>query len=293
MNKVLLTGANGFTGKFVTSELVAKGYNVIGVVCSEKAKKGQIYCDLRDKDAVLSCLKEVKPDYIIHLAALSYVEHKQQEEFYNINIFGALNLLDAATELKLNLKKVILASSANVYGSSDPTGKITESNILCPVNHYSMSKIAMEQMAKLWFDRLPIIITRPFNYTGPGQDERFIIPKIVSHFKNNKKTIELGNINIYRDFSDVRDIARYYSDLLQSDIISDVVNLCSGNTYSLTNIINIMEGISNYKINIEINTKFIRNNDINILSGDNSKLKTITKCECINIEQTLSDMYKY
>ena len=291
MKKVLLTGVDGFTGKYVAKELTEKGYQVIGLVYKH-AGEGQVACDLTDKQAVKNCLVEVKPDYVIHLAALSFVGHADQRAFYDVNVFGALNILEMAKEIGISFKKVIFASSANIYGNPIAIEKIDESVAPAPVNHYAMSKLAMEHMAKLWFDDFPLLITRPFNYTGPGQAEQFLIPKIVSHFKKKAAEIELGNIDVYRDFSDVRDIAKAYVRLLESSARSEIVNLCSGNVSSLSSIISKMEDIAGYKINVKVNPAFVRDNEIKVLGGDNSKLVFLTGFKpTITIDQTLLDMY--
>ncbi len=291
MKKVLLTGVDGFTGKYVENELVSRGYSVIGLVYRD-ASEGQVACDLTDRDAVFECLEMVKPDYIVHLAALSFVGHADQKAFYDVNVFGALNLLEAAKDLNLNLEKVIFASSANIYGNPEDVRCISESVVPSPVNHYAMSKLAMEHMAKLWFTQVPMIITRPFNYTGPGQAEHFLIPKIVSHFKKKATQIELGNTDVSRDFSDVRDVAQAYADLLESGAESEIVNLCSGQVTSLSDIISKMEDIAGYRIQVHVNPDFVRENEIKVLGGDNKKLLSITgKAPSIKIEQTLADMY--
>lgn len=291
MDKVLLTGIEGFTGQYVANELVAKGYQVIGMVYNN-AKDNQVCCDLTDKDAVIACLNNIKPDYVIHLAALSFVGHSNQKEFYDVNVFGALNILEAAKELKLTFKKVIFASSANIYGNPVDVEKITECENPAPVNHYAMSKLAMEHMTRLWFNEVPLLITRPFNYTGPGQAEHFLIPKIVSHFKRKSLDIELGNIDVYRDFSDVRDIAKAYVALMESDARSEVVNLCSGNVSSLSSIISTMEKIACYEINVKVNPDFVRANEIKVLGGDNTKLQKLAGFKpTITIDKTLLDMY--
>ncbi|HIH0800584.1 TPA: GDP-mannose 4,6-dehydratase [Vibrio cholerae] len=291
MKKVLLTGVDGFTGKYVAKELTEKGYQVIGLVYKH-AGEGQVACDLTDKQAVKNCLVEVKPDYVIHLAALSFVGYADQRAFYDVNVFGALNILEMAKEIGISFKKVIFASSANIYGNPIAIEKIDESVAPAPVNHYAMSKLAMEHMAKLWFDDFPLLITRPFNYTGPGQAEQFLIPKIVSHFKKKAAEIELGNIDVYRDFSDVRDIAKAYVRLLESSARSEIVNLCSGNVSSLSSIISKMEDIAGYKITVKVNPAFVRDNEIKVLGGDNSKLVFLTGFKpTITIDQTLLDMY--
>lgn len=291
MKKVLLTGVDGFTGKYVARELMEKGYQVVGLV-HKNAGPDQVACDLTDKQAVKDCLSQVRPDYLLHLAALSFVGHSDQKAFYDVNVFGALNLLEMAKELGLTFNKVIFASSANIYGNPVGIEKIDESVVPAPVNHYAMSKLAMEHMAKLWFDDVPLIITRPFNYTGPGQAEQFLIPKIVSHFKRQAAEIELGNIDVFRDFSDVRDIAKAYVCLLESDVRSQVVNLCSGHVYSLSSMIEKMEVIAGYKIEVKVNPAFVRANEIKVLGGDNAKLVALTGFKpTMTIEQTLLDMY--
>lgn len=290
MDKVLITGVNGFTGRYVKTALERNGYSVVGMV-SSGPKEGQIACDLTDRQAVFEMMKIVRPDYIINLAAISFVGHEKQSEFYDVNVFGALNLLESAYSLDLPIKKIILSSSANIYGNP-LTEKIDECQSPSPMNHYAMSKLAMEYMSRLWFEKLPIIITRPFNYTGPGQAPHFLIPKIIHHFQQKKTVIELGNTDVSRDFSDVRDISLCYVKLLASDMHSDVVNLCSGKVHSLDYVIKAVEEIARYKIEVKINPDFVRSNEIKILIGDNSKLfdKISFKPE-ISLKQTIIDMF--
>jgi len=290
MKKILVTGINGFTGKYVAEELNRRGYDVVGLVQTNPIEN-QVVCDLTDKKAVKHCLEEVRPDGVIHLAALSFVGHDDQKAFYDVNVFGCLNILESVNELGLDVSKIILASSANIYGNPD-VEKIAESQDAAPVNHYAMSKLAMEHMAKLWFNKLPIIITRSFNYTGVGQRDNFLIPKIVNHFRENKAEIELGNIDVSRDFSDVRDIAVSYIDLLESIVTDEVFNLCSGNVHSLSSIITKMEDIAGYSIDVRVNPDFVRANEIKVLGGDNTKLLNMTGSKpSISIDKTLFDMY--
>ncbi len=130
----------------------------------------------------------------------------QDESIYAINTFGPQYILDACLKLKKSPKRIILASSSTIYG---PQGneRLNEHSLVNPTNHYACSKWAMEQIAATYADRLNITITRPFNYTGVGQDIKFLVPKIISHFKQKAATIKLGNIDVWRDFSDVRWIA--------------------------------------------------------------------------------------
>ncbi|WP_409419056.1 GDP-mannose 4,6-dehydratase [Marinomonas sp. RS-M-Aa-14] len=290
MRRVLVTGSNGFTGRYVVTELKRRGYDVVEIV-RKKNSTDQVECDLSDKAHIKYVFSKIQPDYIIHLAALSFVGHHDARAFYDVNLFSTLNILEACNELDLDISKIIISSSANIYGNPD-VELISEDQPPSPVNHYAMSKLAMEHMCKLWFDKLPILITRPFNYTGVGQDLKFLIPKIVDHFRRNEKTIELGNLDVYRDFSDVRDISSYYVDLLESDVKSEFVNLCSGSLYSLFFIVEKMEEIADYKIEVNINPSFVRSNEIKKLCGDNSKLMRIINHPPVYcLEDTLKKMF--
>jgi nucleoside-diphosphate-sugar epimerase len=288
MKNVLVTGAEGFTGRYIVTFLKNAGYQVTSLV-RHSSDEGTLSCDLTNKENVFDVIQSVSPDAIIHLAAISFVGHDDLSEFYNINLFGTLNLLDA---VRLHAKdcRVVLASSANIYGEQGHK-PIVEQSCPNPVNHYAMSKLAMEHMAKLYFEDLNIIVTRPFNYIGPGQDSKFVIPKIVSAFSKGERILELGNVNVSRDFSDVRDIANYYVKLMESSVKSEFVNLCSGMVYSLLDIINYLERICSYKMEITVNQKFVRANDIIMLKGSTKKLNLIVgDYEKIPLDKTLTDM---
>ena len=128
-------------------------------------------------------------------------------------------------------------------------------------------------MAWLWADKLPLLITRPFNYTGVGQEARYLVPKIVDHFQRRAATIELGNVNVARDFSDVRAIASAYQGLLESEAVHQVVNLCSGSSHTLKGIIELCTQQTAHQPDIVVNPAFVRANDVKVLYGDNSRLK--------------------
>ena len=280
MKTALVTGANGFTGQYLVHALKEQGVRVVA-----------LNCDITDIDAVRVAVMDSKPDWVVHLAALSFVAHADEEAFYAVNVFGTLNLLKALYELSESPQKILIASSANVYGTP-AVECINESICPAPVNHYACSKLVMEHMVSTWFDRLPIIITRPFNYTGPGQDERFLIPKIVSHFSRQEAVLELGNIEVSRDFSDVRDVISIYLSLLNSDVQGIKLNVCSGEIYSLQEVIQYMSEISGYEIQIKVNPAFVRPNEISVLKGDSSLLfQSIGQFPKRPLYSTLQDMY--
>jgi nucleoside-diphosphate-sugar epimerase len=122
----------------------------------------------------------------------------------------------------------------------------------------------MDHMTHSCFDRLPIVLARPFNYTGIGQDEKFLIPKIVSHFKRRALSIELGNLDVSRDFSDVRDVVAVYADLLldAQGVEGQTLNVCSGRAYALRDVLNLAESITKHTVEIRVNPALVRSNEV-------------------------------
>lgn len=272
--RILITGSEGFTGQYVVNEFKLAGYEVYGTGSRHANPIDYQYyqAKLSDKNAIIKLLSEVKPNLIIHLAALAFIGTDEKESYYDTNLIGTLNLLEAVSKSNINVDKILLSSSANVYGNQS-SGILNEENICLPENHYAASKLAMEYMAKIWMSQLPIIITRPFNYTGKGQAEHFLIPKIIAHFKEKSEVIELGNINIWRDFNDVRTIAYVYRQLIELGNVSEVYNVGSGRMYSLKEIILLCEKITGHSIEVKINPQFIRYNEVDKLCADTTKLE--------------------
>jgi nucleoside-diphosphate-sugar epimerase len=165
----------------------------------------------------------------------------------------------------------VLASSANIYGNQT-VGTLTESTTPNPANDYAVSKLAMEYMAKLWMNRLPITITRPFNYTGVGQNPFFVVPKIVQHCREQRNAIELGNLNVGRDFSDVRDVAAIYATLAEHPLAGEVLNICSGHCHQLNDVLAMAQSISQHTLEVRVDQSLVRNNEVKELRGDVTKL---------------------
>ena len=277
--RILVTGLSGFTGQYLRMGLESNGHHVIG-----------LQADLTSLGDTTSDVKKARPDAVIHLAGIAFVGHGNADSFYNVNIIGTRNLLLAIEHTSPNIKTVLLASSANVYGDKTE-GQLTESATLNPINDYAVSKLSMEHMSHLWSNRLPIIITRPFNYTGLGQSERFLIPKIISHFKRKANVIELGNIDISRDFGDVRSVSAAYKGLIESPPIGQTLNICTGRAYSLKHIVELCQNITAHTIDIQINPQFIRENEVRTLTGDPTLLrKTLPNWNAIPFTETLQWM---
>jgi nucleoside-diphosphate-sugar epimerase len=292
MRRALITGANGFTGRYLFAALKAAGFRVFGTVHHDEPTEPDCHAvDLCDREGLRAVVAEVRPEVVAHLAAISWVAHGDAEEIYRVNIVGTLNLLDALASLDARPRAVLVASSANVYGNAS-VEVIDEAVSPAPANDYAVSKLAMEYLVRLWMDRLPIVITRPFNYTGIGQSPNFLLPKIVSHFQARKPVIELGNTDVARDFSDVRTVVVAYRRLLELAPAGEVFNVCSGSAHALTDVLRMMADIAGYEIEVAVNPAFVRANEVKRLVGSNAKLaRAIGPVPAIPLPETLRWMY--
>ncbi|MDT3501659.1 GDP-mannose 4,6-dehydratase [Stenotrophomonas maltophilia] len=285
--RVLVTGASGFTGRYVIERLRAAGCDVHDLHSADTATS----VNLLDRAALKQHVAKVRPQRVVHLAAISFVAHGDADEIYRVNVVGTRNLLEALASLDEAPGNVLLASSANVYGNA--SGVLDEQAPLSPQNDYAVSKMAMEAMAALWIDQLPLTLVRPFNYTGVGQDEKFLIPKIVAHFRRGADVIELGNTDVSRDFNDVRGVAAAYEGLLALPGNGQTYNVCSGQEHSLHEVIERMRGISGRDIEVKVNPAFVRANEVKSLRGDNGKLRAaVGSLPDFDLGETLRWMYQ-
>lgn len=276
MRRALITGINGFTGPYVAAELEQAGWEVWGIGSQEASDVTKLYqqVNILDTDALAKTVAKIAPNVVVHLAAISFVAHNDADAFYRVNIVGTRNLLAALAPSRPTLDCVLLASSATIYGNSIQ-GVLAETSLLNPANDYAVSKLAMEYMAKLWADKVPIVIARPFNYTGVGQSESFLLPKIVSHIRRKAEFIELGNLDVSRDFSDVRSLASAYRQLLEAQPIGQAINVCSGTATSIREILALVQHLSGHAMDVRVNPEYVRSNEVKELRGDCSKLRSI------------------
>lgn len=274
--KILVTGAGGFTGRHVVDLAQARGHDVVA-----------LQSDLRN---VAELGREVAGhdfDTVLHLAGISFVGHVVASDFYDVNVIGTLNLLDALAARMIRPVRVVLAGSANVYGNAR-TSPLDETQAPAPVNHYAMSKLAMEYMARTRLDALPIVLARPFNYTGVGQDRSFLIPKLVAHFAGRQPVVELGNIDVEREFNDVRFVAEAYLRLLERGVPGEVYHICSGQPVSLRAVLDQLERITGHAIEVQVNPAFVRAHEVHRLCGNPDKLVRMAGAiKTPTLEQTL------
>lgn len=286
----LVTGVTGFTGKYVKAQLEASGCRVHGWSHGGDAAPDTTRVDMVDRGAVRDAVEALQPEVVVHLAAISFVAHGDADAIYRLNVVGTRNLLDALAAQVQRPRRVILASSANVYGNA--AGVIAEDAVPSPQNDYAVSKLAMEYMAKLWHEQLPITIIRPFNYTGVGQSPKFLLPKIVQHFQRRAHVMELGNLDVSRDFYDVRNVAEAIVRLVECVDAEGVYNICSGKEYSLKSVVEMMSEISGHHLEVRVNPDFVRANEVKSLRGDNARLfGKVGALPAFDLKKTLAWMF--
>ena len=280
--RIGLTGSQGFTGVHFTRAAHSAGHEVC-----------PIQADLTQAPAlageVAGLCAQAPLDAVVHLAAISHVAHADLDAFYRVNVVGTSYLLDALLQAG-QTPKVLLASSANIYGNTDQS-PIRESQAPSPANHYAVSKLAMEHVARLYLDRLDLLFVRPFNYTGPLHDESFLIPKLVRHFAERRPAVMLGNLQVEREFNDVRMVCASYLGLLSHGQKGEAYNICSGQSYSLTQVIQRLTDLTKHPISVEVNPAFVRANEVHRLCGNPDKLhSTLGGLHHYTLDDTLAWM---
>ena len=296
MSRTLVTGAAGFTGRYLAQALADRGHEVHGLVHSHEAGPvagfAQTHAaDLADPDSVKKIVADVRPDFVVHLAAIAFVAHGDIEQMYRTNIVGTRQLLEALAGASRVPSSVLLASSANIYGNARE-GVLDETVPPAPANDYGVSKLAMEYVARLYAARLPITVVRPFNYTGRGQDPSFLLPKIVAHARERAPVIQLGNLDVARDFSDVRTVAAAYARLLtEPAVIGETYNISSGQAVSLRSVVEMVSELSGHPLKVTVNPALVRANEVRSLCGSAAKLESVIgPLDTIPLRQTLSWM---
>ena len=287
--RVIITGAAGFTGKYMVNELVQHGYEVIGTYHNKIYEDGAIDCrwykiDMTDCSQCNIMLQDLEPEAVIHLAARNNMVYAQKNpaETIHTNMTVTVNLLDAVRQFAPECR-VILAGSAAVYKEDSAGRELTEGMDTEPQNAYALTKVFQEKLACFYgkMYNMKVLCTRPFNYTGAGQEENCFIPSLcrqVSNIANGQAdaVIRMGNISVQRDFSDVRDVVCAYRMLLEADDASGIYNICSGNAVRLEDIVKYVCSKSNRIIRVEQDSNLCRANDAACICGNNRSLKKDT-----------------
>ena len=292
IKKILVTGGSGFIGSHLVEELIKKRYKIevlapynieSSIGWLKDVKLGNqvkiTYGDVCDQSLVFKLAK--RNDAIIHLAALISIPYSYESpsSYVNTNIIGTLNLLEACR--KFNIKKFLHTSTSEVYGSAEYT-PIDEKHPLKAQSPYAATKIAADQLVLSYYRSfdLPVSIIRPFNTFGPRQSLRAVIPTIITQVLNGKKEINLGSTETRRDFTHAKDTAKGFVMALKSKNISgEVINLGTGISFSIKEVIKIISEITGNKIKIKTDKKRLRpkKSEVSNLLSNNKKAKKLLK----------------
>lgn len=297
---VLVTGANGFVGGYLIPRLVGLGAVVYGIGRREYPQVGGYFyhrCDLNEFEAVKLCIGRVKPDFVFHLASQSSVGTSWSQEWETVETNVKITYhLFKALECAGRPVRVLLVSSGEVYGDLGGR-KAVESDPLRPRNPYAVSKAMMEIMTHRFQNtNVDYVIARAFNHTGPGRPDYFFESSVVKQFltalKEGKERVQLlvGNIDVVRDYSDVRDVVEKYLLLALQGKSCEAYNVCSGIGVSLRETIRMIEEITQIHADIEVERGKLRKNDICVLVGISQFSNQVNS---IPFKTTLMDLVKY
>lgn len=283
MDKVLIFGAGGFVGRYLSLEFLENGYEVYG---SDKTQGMMLpdtvvfrLSDLMDANKVEEIIADIGPDIVVNLAAVSSVGASWTipQKTVMVNTVGALNIMEAVRKSKKKSKILFIGSSEEYMASELP---VREDSPLDANNPYGISKVAQERFAKLYRDQygLKIYYVRPFNHTGIGQSDSFVLPSFCKQIAQIEKTrkpgrIKVGNLSVKRDFSHVKDIVRAYRMIVESNDCEIIYNVGSGKSLSLNSILNYIISLSSQYIEVEIDDRKFRPADQPDICCDYSLIK--------------------
>jgi GDP-4-dehydro-6-deoxy-D-mannose reductase len=305
MNRILVTGCSGFLASHLLKLLLGqernKLYGITEVPGFTYPDVEVFQVDIRRRDDISHVLGIIRPDITFHLAAVTNVGFawKNPQQTYDVNFMGTSNLLEGLQESAPD-SRLLLMSSAEVYQTGGDT-PISESSVTVCQNPYALSKLAMEMLGDLYWRAFAMNVCkiRPFNFTGPGQDEKFVAADFANQIARIERgerppVIRVGNLAAIRDFSDVRDVARYLQVIGSKCVGGEIFNLCSGRAYSIRQVLDILLAQARVPIKVEVDAERFRPLDNPQMLGDCRLLRSRFGLRPeFPIEKTLLDLLEY
>lgn len=304
MKKVLIFGIGGFVGPYLAHEFLDKGYKVAGSDLHRGDRLSNnvefYFSDLLDTAKVNEIVNKTRPAIIVNLAAVSNVGQswKIPQQTVEINIVGTLNILEAARMLS-PMPKILLIGSSEEYDVSEKP--ISENTILNANNPYGISKVAQERFASIYRIQygMQIYHVRPFNHTGVGQQETFVLPSFCKQAATIEKSggagvIKVGNLQAKRDFGHVKDLVRAYRMIVESPYCDTVYNVGTGKAHSLREMLNYVISLCSQPITIEVDPDRVRPIDNPVICCDASKIREELGWEPeYKVFDALKEMFNY
>lgn len=305
MKRALVTGSNGFVGRYLCDALAQAGYHVTGAAGPDARSPAAHGIDLLDPLSVRAAVDVAQPDAIVHLAAQTFVPDSIESPVptYETNVIGTANVLQAVRDARAagaGNPKILLVSSAEVYGAHDPADfPLRESAQLRPANPYAASKAAAEAIAlgEAAAFGLDVVVTRAFNHIGPHQSERFVVASLAAQLaavaRGELPFVSVGNLSAQRDFLDVRDVVRAYVLLAQSGAAGEVYNICSGKAVAISEVLRRLIAAAHVPVEVREDPARMRPSDVPVFYGDNAKLRAQTGWQPqIALDRSLRDIYE-
>lgn len=304
---IFITGATGFVGYYLRKFLQSPGHIVWGSAypdTPDDSSEAQLfYLDIRSSDDVRRRVQEIKPDWVFHLAAVSNVRHSwsMRKETLETNIIGTLNLLEGIREFSPDAR-ILYVSSSDIYGKGTHAGEpLTEKEEVLSMNPYAYTKWTAELLCQFYtrVEKMDIVIARPFPHTGPGQSADFVCSDWAYQIAQIEKgridpVMKVGNISVERDYTDVRDVVCAYGGLIEKGKPGEVYNVCSGRSYSLQSVLELLLSFTQRDITVRVDSQKLRKADIVRLVGDNKKIKEALSWEPhIPLERSLKELLEY
>lgn len=305
--KVLVTGAGGFVGGHLLGLLVGHGHEVStmgqGAPKSISGLGEHIELDILDKKAVVAAMREIAPEAVVHLAALSNVAYCWQvpERAISINVCGMLNILEAFAKVKEGGTFLSIGSS-DAYGLTAKLGRpLSEEDACQPQNPYAISKLCAEQLALQVGKKLgvKVIHTRSFNHFGPGQALGFVVSDFASQIVEmeagkREPMLSVGDLSAVRDFTYVMDVVRAYTALLERDVPNGIYNICSGKSRHIQQVLDGLLALSKVQIEVKKDPARMRPSEVPFFAGNNSKIHQATGWEPqVSFEDGLAETMRY
>lgn len=304
MKKVLIFGVGGFVGEYLAREFMSNGYTVYGsdIRKTTSIPENVIFesADLLDAEEVKALILKIHPTHIINLAAISNVglSWNIPQKTIAVNVNGALNILESARQCE-EMPRVLLIGSSEEYVVTDKP--INEECELNANNPYGISKMMQEKFSEIYRERyrMKIFHVRPFNHTGIGQADSFVLPSFCKQVAEIEKsgqpgTMYVGNLSAKRDFVNVKDVARAYRMIIESDSYDKIFNVGTGKAYSIREMLNYIISLSSWEIKVEMDLARFRPADNPFICCDYSNIKKTLGWEPeFSIFETIREMYEF
>lgn len=301
MSRCLVTGASGFVGPHLELALTRAGHEVWSSDRYARSNHPRyLACDLSRAESVNDLLHRVQPEAILHLASISSVSQSfaQPRETLLNNLTIACNLLEAVRE-HAPRARVLIVGSAEQYGLVRPHElPLRETQAFRPASPYAVSKVAQEFLAlqyRATYD-IDVVLTRSFNHSGPGQTDRFVLPSFARQIAEaeaglREAVLHVGDLDVQRDFLDVRDVAQAYALLIQQGHSGLAYNVCRGESYRLSDLLHSLIDLARVEVVVESDPQRMRPADLPVLRGDPTQLREHTRWEpSLRMQDTLQDV---